>query len=97
MSERKKGPDHVDATQGRRPRSLTIHLDANVFLTMLDPGESVAHALPPGRHAWLQVLRGAVRVNGTIVETSVGLAVSDEPSVTIVGERPGEVMMFDLA
>ncbi len=46
---------------------------------------------------WLQVLRGAVKVNGTLLETSDGLALSDETSLTIVGERSAEVMLFDLA
>jgi redox-sensitive bicupin YhaK (pirin superfamily) len=43
------------------------------------------------------VLRGAVSVNGLPLATSDGLAVSDEQSLTIVGEQPAEVMLFDLA
>lgn len=77
--------------------SLTIHQDAKVYLSLLNPGKSVNHELLPGRHAWLQVLRGSVRVHGTLLETSDGLAVSDEPSLTVIGERPAEVMLFDLA
>jgi redox-sensitive bicupin YhaK (pirin superfamily) len=57
----------------------------------------VSHALRAGRHAWLQVLRGRVRVNGTLLEAGDGLAVSDERGLTVVGEQPGEVMLFDLA
>jgi redox-sensitive bicupin YhaK (pirin superfamily) len=77
--------------------SLTIHQDARVYLSTLHPGESVSHALQAGRHAWLQVLRGRVRVNGTLPEAGDGLAVSDERGLTVVGEQPGEVMLFDLA
>jgi redox-sensitive bicupin YhaK (pirin superfamily) len=77
--------------------SLTINQDANVYLATLTTGQSVTQSILPGRHAWLQVLRGSVNVNGTLLETSDGLAVSDERSLTIVGERPAEVMLFDLA
>ena len=70
---------------------------AKVYLSTLNPGEAVNHKMLAGRHAWLQVLRGSVSVNGTLLETSDGLAVSDERSLTIVGERPAEVMLFDLA
>jgi redox-sensitive bicupin YhaK (pirin superfamily) len=77
--------------------SLTIHQDVRVFLSSLNTGKSVDHKMLPGRHAWLQVLHGSIRVNGTFLETSDGLAVSEERSLTIVGERPAEVMLFDLA
>ncbi len=32
--------------------SLTIHQDANVYLTELEPGKSVTHSIPAGRHVW---------------------------------------------
>ena len=77
--------------------SLTIHQDARVYLAKLDANATVTHELMPGRYAWLQVLRGSVRAGDTLLETSDGLAVSEEPQLTIVGERPAEVMLFDLA
>ncbi len=77
--------------------ALTIHQDARVYLATLQPGEEIAQPLPRGRHAWLQVLRGAVRVNDLLLQTSDGLAVSAEPVLTIVGQQPAEVMLFDLA
>jgi redox-sensitive bicupin YhaK (pirin superfamily) len=49
-----------------------------------------------GRHAWLQVLRGQVRANGTPLRTSDGLAVSQERDLTVAGEEPAEVLLFDL-
>ncbi len=39
--------------------STTIHQDARVFATLLGPGRTVEHGLAPGRHAWVQVARGA--------------------------------------
>ena len=55
------------------------------------------HELATGRHAWLQVLRGQVIVNGTALETGDALAASDERLLAIVGEKPAEIMLFDLA
>ena len=77
--------------------SLTIHQDARVYLANLDAGESLTHGIPPGRHAWVQLLRGSIRVNGMLLETSDGLAVSGEENLVIVGDQPAEVMLFDLA
>jgi redox-sensitive bicupin YhaK (pirin superfamily) len=77
--------------------SLRIHQDARVFLSKVDAGQSVQHAIPTGRHAWLQVLRGSVAVNGSALESSDGVAVSNEAVLTVTGESPAEVMLFDLA
>jgi quercetin 2,3-dioxygenase len=93
----KQGRLRMVASPDGAEGSLTIHQDAKVYLSTLNPGDSVNHTMLAGRHAWLQVLRGAVRVDGELLDTSDGLAVSDERSLAIVGERPAEVMLFDLA
>jgi redox-sensitive bicupin YhaK (pirin superfamily) len=76
--------------------SLKIHQDAQILLATLQAGESVNHVLASGRHAWLQVLRGSVDVNGTRLATSDAVAVSNEPQLTVAGTEPAEVMLFDL-
>lgn len=81
-----------DAADG----SLLIHQDAKIFLSTLDEGSSVTHQLDEGRHAWLQVLRGSVTVNGQPLQTSDGAAVSDESQLTLVADSNAEVMLFDL-
>jgi len=77
--------------------SLTIRQDARLYLSSLNADESVSQGIQTGRHAWLQVLRGRVTVNGVQLETSDGLAISDERQITVVGEQGAEVMLFDLA
>jgi len=76
--------------------SLTIQQDARIFLAALDPGKQVTHDLAPGRHAWLQVIRGRVDVDGTALAASDGLAISDEPTLSVRAEDDAEVMLFDL-
>jgi redox-sensitive bicupin YhaK (pirin superfamily) len=76
---------------------LTIHTDARVYLASLDAGQQVTQELAPGRHAWLQVLRGAVTLNGQPLATSDGAAVSEEITLAIAATEAAEVMLFDLA
>jgi redox-sensitive bicupin YhaK (pirin superfamily) len=76
--------------------SLSIYQDARIFLATLQPGESVEHEVPTGRHAWLQILRGRVNVSGTVLEAGDGVAASAQP-LRIFGEQSAEVMLFDLA
>lgn len=76
--------------------SLTIQQDARVYLAKLEDNDEVARPLAPGRHAWLQVVRGGVVLNGHELVAGDGAAVSDEPRLTIVGTDRAEVMLFDL-
>ena len=87
----------VVASPDARDGSLTINQDASIYLAKLEPGKSVEHPLVGGRHAWLQVLRGSVRLNGQQLATSDGAAVSDEPLLRIEADEAAEVMLFDLA
>lgn len=82
-----------DAADG----SLLIHQDARIYLCELDSGHEVRHELSAGRHAWLQVLRGQVQLNGIPLQTSDGAAVSEESTLAILADQTAEVMLFDLA
>ena len=76
--------------------SVTIHQDARVHAAVLDAGQAVEHALAAGRHAWVQVARGAITLNGRALHESDGAAVSDEPRLTITATEPAELLLLDL-
>lgn len=76
--------------------SLTIQQDARILLANLAAGEELAYKLAPGRHAWLQVLSGSLRVNESALETSDAAAVSGEPALSLRAADVSEVMLFDL-
>ena len=82
-----------DAADG----SLLIHQDARIFLSSIDMGKRVSHPLSAGRHAWLQVLRGNVLLNGEELRASDGAAVSEEDALTIEAQSDAEILLFDLA
>jgi redox-sensitive bicupin YhaK (pirin superfamily) len=77
--------------------SLTIRQDARLYLATLKAGEVVAHTLNPGRHAWLQVLRGRADLNGHPLSAGDGAALSEENGLEIRAQDDAEVMLFDLA
>ncbi len=93
----RRGKLRVVASPTGEDGSLTIHQDARLYLSTLSAGESVAHDLQPGRHAWLQVLRGRAALNGQSLAAGDGAAVSDETTLDIRGEENAEVLLFDLA
>ena len=77
--------------------SVTIHHDARIYAAVLGPGEEVGHRLGAGRHAWVQVARGAIELNGHLLRPGDGAAVSGEPTLAIIGREPAEILLFDLA
>jgi redox-sensitive bicupin YhaK (pirin superfamily) len=84
------------ASRDGREGSLTVHQDADVFLSTLETGASVSHPLRPGRHAWVQVMRGSVRVGDTMLGEGDAAAISDQAELQLVAVEPAEVMLFDL-
>ncbi len=102
--EQKQFPDEerhnrlrLVASQDSADGSLLIQQNACIFLSRIDDGVQISHNLPKGRHAWLQVLRGSVSLNGDDLQTSDGAAVSEESLITIQATSDAEIMLFDLA
>jgi redox-sensitive bicupin YhaK (pirin superfamily) len=77
--------------------SLTIRQDARLFLASFDAGQEIARELASDRHAWLQVLRGGVVLNGNTLAAGDGAALSGESALIVRAEGPSEVLLFDLA
>ncbi len=97
-ADEKRGKLRLVASADGREGSLTINTDASVYAGLFAQGESAALALGPSRHAWLQVARGKVRVNGRELAAGDGAAFTQEAEVRLEGvEQAGEVLVFDLA
>jgi redox-sensitive bicupin YhaK (pirin superfamily) len=75
---------------------VSIRQDVELFAAKFAKGEKDTHKLSPGRHAWLQVARGAGKLNGQIVKAGDGAAISDQPEVVYDATEPSEVLLFDL-
>ncbi len=86
------------ASPDGREGSVGIRTDARLFAGILDAGKTVEHGVIHGRHAWLQVARGSVTVNGVALFEGDGLSTSTPGALELVAGRSGaEVLAFDLA
>jgi redox-sensitive bicupin YhaK (pirin superfamily) len=86
----------VAARDGRNG-ALAVHQDADVFIGTLDKDTVVEHDIAPGRHGWVQVARGSLRVNGVELKEGDGATISAEARVALKATSPAEVLLFDLA
>jgi redox-sensitive bicupin YhaK (pirin superfamily) len=76
--------------------SVRIGQDVALLGALLAPGEEVTRTIAPGRHAWVQVARGDVELNGAALGAGDGAAVSDERALAIRARTDAEVLVFDL-
>ena len=92
-----RGKLQLLVSPGGEGGSLNIHQDARVYSSILGAGDTVTHELAAGRHAWVQVARGRLRLNGEELGEGDGAAVSEERSLRLEGVDEAEVLVFDLA
>jgi redox-sensitive bicupin YhaK (pirin superfamily) len=95
-AEERRGRLRLVASPDGRDGSVAIHQDARLHATLLGPDEEASLPLAAGRHAWVQVARGEVDLNGERLRAGDGAAMSGEKAVSLRGRGDAEVLVFDL-
>ncbi len=76
--------------------SVQFNQDARIYACELDENIDVSHELAPDRHGWVQVIKGAVQVNDTLLDRGDGVAISDADKIVVTAQKPAEFLLFDL-
>lgn len=84
------------ASRDGRDGALSINQDVDLYASSLEAGTRLEHRLAPGRHAWVQVARGVLNINGTTLAAGDGAAISDEERLAIEATESAEFLLFDL-
>jgi quercetin 2,3-dioxygenase len=93
----KRGRLRLVGSSDGRDGSVVIHQDVELFAALLNAGEKVTHALAPGRKGWIQVIRGAVALDGHDLVAGDGAAVANEPVLPATAKVDNtEILVFDL-
>jgi redox-sensitive bicupin YhaK (pirin superfamily) len=80
-----------------REGSAKIHQDVSVYRVRLAAGESIAHEIAPGRGAWLQLIRGAAKLNDSALVAGDGASAEGVGRLDLRAIEPVEALLFDLA
>ena len=83
------------ASRDGRGSSVTVHQDADIYAAVLGENDVVHHTVNEGRGAWIQVVRGEIRVGDETLHEGDGASVEGHSDLTIAGEA--ELLLFDLA
>jgi redox-sensitive bicupin YhaK (pirin superfamily) len=68
------GALNLVASKSGRDGSLPIHQDANVYVAKLSAAGQLQHGFETGRSGWLQLIEGALSLNGTEMRAGDGAA-----------------------
>lgn len=94
----KRGQLRLVGSRDGRDGSITIHQNIDLYAAVLHGGDAVNHTFATGRVGWLQVVRGAVQLNGQALTAGDGAAISDESVIALQGTaNDSEVLFFDMA
>src|SRR5262249_28484074 len=84
----------VVATPDGRDGSIAINQDASLFASVLDKGKTLHFDVRPGRHAWLQVARGEIDVNGAHLAQGDGASTSTPGAIDLSASKDTELLLF---
>ena len=93
----RQGKLTVVASRDGANGAVVVHQDVKLLAGIFAEGESATYDLAAGRHAWVHVARGTVRLNGQELVAGDAAQVSDEARLELRGVRDAEVLLFDLA
>jgi redox-sensitive bicupin YhaK (pirin superfamily) len=93
----KRGRFRLVAARDGRDGAITVHQDVDLYAALFDAGDRASFPVRAGRHAWIQVARGEIAVNGHVLDAGDGAAISDETLLTVTTSAPAEVLLFDLS
>lgn len=94
--EEKRGKLRLVAARDGREGAVTVHQDVELYASVLEPGDRVSHHLQRDRHAWVQVVQGAITLNGLTLAAGDGAAISEEDKVDVQANTTAEILLFDL-
>lgn len=84
------------ASRDGRSGSVVVHQDVAVFSGRLAAGSGQDYLIQAGRHIWLQLLSGRLKINGRTLAPGDGAALSDEPRLQLEALDEAQFLLFDL-
>ena len=92
----KRGRLRLIISPDGRDESLSFYQDTRVYAGLFDGHERAELPLADDRYAYVHVIRGSVRLNGTPLDEGDGVRVRGEQQLTLSDGDQAEVLVFDM-
>lgn len=98
LAERRDGTLALIAAPKGQGGAVDLHQDVRIHAGRLAAGGQATVALAGSdRHAWVQLGKGSMTVNGYALAEGDGLAITGESSLRLHSTEAAELLVFDLA
>lgn len=84
------------ASNHPKSSAVKIHQDAEIYDALLEKGKAITYKLHHKEGAWIQMIQGALRVNGQQLESGDGAAIETEPHIYLEALTDSEFLFFIL-
>lgn len=75
---------------------IEVRQNMRMFGGLFDAGHETDYTVGDGRGIWIQLIRGTLQVNQTLMQAGDGLAARHEPNLLIRANQEAEFLLFDL-
>lgn len=96
-SEEKSNRWRLVGSRDGRDGSLTIHQDVSLHSSELDEGTELSYAFDGCRRGFLQIVKGAVAIDGQQLTVGDAVATQQQPSFSVRASANSELLLFDMA
>jgi quercetin 2,3-dioxygenase len=86
----------LDVISGEGGDAALVHQDAHVYVSSLNEGTQVEHAVRPGFGAYLYVISGSIRLNNDELNTGDAAKIRQEPAIAVRALAPTELIMVEV-
>lgn len=93
--EERAGRFRLYVSPDGRDGSMPIHTAASIYAGLFAKGNSARHQMA-GNGAWVQVVRGQVKVAGVTLESGDGAGILDAAELDFAFDDSTEALLFDL-
>ena len=95
-SEEKQNQWRLVGSRDGRDGSLTIHQDVNLLSTELEKGNELDYTFEGRRRGFMQVVKGAVEIDGNAVTAGDAIATQDHDKLSVRATEDSELLLFDM-
>lgn len=93
-SEDKKGKLCLLVSGDGRENSLLIHQNIDLFGCILNNEELINYSFKPQDYGWIQVIKGALNINGKNINMGDGVAINEENKLHLISLQNNTEFLF---
>jgi len=99
IDKEKTGIDLILVAAGNRENNnkiISINQDTDIYLGLLEEGESIKTAFGSERNIWIQLISGSLLLSGKKMDAGDGASVIKEKKINIIAEMKSEFLLFNM-